>query len=129
MTNTIDLYDQYSAKLKKIADVKYAAAVLQWDQETYLPLKGASARSRQLATLNELAHRLFTDTELENLLQELHSRDDLDFKQKRNVELTLEEYGRQQKFSSAFVRRMSEAVSTAFYAWIDSRKQNDFPCV
>jgi carboxypeptidase Taq len=126
MSNTIALYDQYSATLKKIADLKYAAAVLQWDQETYLPVKGASARSRQLATLNELAHQLFTDRELGNLLQELHSREDLGFKQKRNVELTLEEYGKQQKLSSAFVRRMSEAVSTAFYAWIDSRKKNDF---
>jgi carboxypeptidase Taq len=42
------------------------------------------------------------------------------------VQLTLEEYEKQQKFTSVFVRKMSEAVSRAFYSWIESRKQNDF---
>jgi len=126
MSDTNKLYHQYSDILKKIADVKYASAVLQWDQETYLPAKGADARSRQLATLNELAHQLFTDDKLGKLLQELITRTDLGFKERRNVELTLEEFEKQQKFSSAFVRNMSQAVSTAFYAWIEARKQNSF---
>ena len=47
--------------MRRIADVRYASAVLQWDQETYLPSKGNETRSRQIATLNELAHDLFTD--------------------------------------------------------------------
>lgn len=121
-----NLYDQYCEKMRRIADVKYASAVLQWDQETYLPQKGAAARSRQLATLNELAHQLTTDADLGKLLQALQDKEDLNFKQRRNVELTFEEYRKQQKFSSDFVRKMSEAISAAFYSWIEARKQNDF---
>jgi carboxypeptidase Taq len=126
MPDTNKLYNEYSEKLKRIADIKYASAVLQWDQETYLPPKGAEARSRQLATLNELAHQLTTDKSLERLLKELKGKDDLNFKEKRNIELTWEEYEKQQKFSSSFIRKMSEAVSAAFYSWIAARRQNDF---
>jgi carboxypeptidase Taq len=42
------LYEQYERELTKIADVKYSAAVLQWDQETYLPPKGADFREGNL---------------------------------------------------------------------------------
>ena len=45
--STADLYTEYIDRMQKIADVKYAAAVLEWDQETYLPPKGAEYRGRQ----------------------------------------------------------------------------------
>jgi carboxypeptidase Taq len=119
------LYQQYRDYLSKIADVKYSAAVLQWDQETYLPPKGADFRGRQIATLSEIGHEMFTDEKVGNLLQELLSKE-LTGRQKRNVELTWEDYTRLKKLSPAFVRKMSEALSTAFHAWIESRKQNSF---
>lgn len=125
-TNNInELYLQYSDHLSKIADVKYSAAVLQWDQETYLPPKGADFRGRQIATLSEIAHQMFTDDKIGRLLQELLSSQ-LSDRQKRNVELSLEDYTRLKKLSPAFVRGMSETVSAAFHAWIEARKQNNF---
>lgn len=126
MSTTKNLYEEYCERLRKIADIKYAAAVLQWDQETYLPAKGAAARSRQLATLNGLAHNYVTDKKLGSLLQELRSSNALSEKQKRNIELTFEDFEKQQKFSPAFVEKMSVAISNAFYSWIEARKQNRF---
>src|SRR4051794_16838749 len=120
-----DLYQKYQQELTKIADIKYAAAVLQWDQETYLPPKGAAFRGRQLATLSEAAHEQFTSDNIGNLLQDLLLKD-LNINQKRNVELTWEDYTRLKKLTPAFVRQMSEAVSNSFHAWIAARKQNDF---
>jgi carboxypeptidase Taq len=70
--NSGELYKTYQTKMQKIADVKYASAVLQWDQETYLPKKGNDCRGRQIATLSEIAHQLFTDEKLGQLLQELN---------------------------------------------------------
>ena len=69
--NAGKLYGEYKAKMQKIADVRYAAALMQWDQETYLPPKGAESRGRQIATLTEIAHEQFTDEKLVNILQEL----------------------------------------------------------
>src|SRR3954462_12293402 len=100
--NTADLYNEYKTKMQKIADVKYAAAVLQWDQETYLPPKGADSRGRQIATLSEIGHQMFIDEKIGDLLQELLTKE-LTSTQKRNVELTWEDYTKLKKLSHAFV--------------------------
>jgi carboxypeptidase Taq len=121
-----DLYAAYFERMKKIADVKYSAALLQWDQETYLPEKGASFRGRQLATLTEIAHEWFVDPSLGQLLEDLNSRSDLEASQHRNVELSLEDFNKQKKFTPAFIRRLSEASSRSFHSWLQARAANSF---
>ena len=124
--NFRELYNQYQLQMNKIADIRYASAILQWDQETYLPSKGARIRGQQIATLSEIAHAFFTDESFGNLLQEIQTKEDLPFVQKRNIELTWEDYTKQKKFTSAFVRELSEAVTKSFHSWIEARKANDF---
>lgn len=124
--NSNELYKQYVTKMQQIADVKYAAAVLQWDQETYLPPKGNDFRGRQIATLNELAHQQFATEKTGALLTTLLGKNDLTDRQKKNVELSHYDYTRAQKFTSAFVRKMSETVNKSFHAWIQARKENSF---
>ena len=122
----MDLYNEYKLQMSKIADIRYATAVLQWDQETYLPTRGAAIRGQQIATLSEIAHRFFTDEQFGKLLQDSLSSDGLSSEHKRNVELTWEDYTKQKKFSSAFVRELSETVSRCFHSWMAARKENDF---
>ncbi len=119
-------YEDYKNSMQKIADLKYAAALLQWDQETYLPKKGAAFRGQQIATLTELAHELFTDEKIGLLLQSLAKDTELSQDKKRNVELSFYDYNKSKKLPSSFVRIMSEKVNTSFYAWIEARKQNKF---
>lgn len=126
MPSSRELYDDYKKIFQEIADIKYASAVLQWDQETYLPPKGTDARGRQIASLNELAHKLFTAESTGNVLYELMSRNDLGDREKRNVELSLEDFEKNKKLPSSFVRKMSEAVNVSFHAWIKARKENSF---
>ena len=126
MAGSIELHDQYKTVMQKIADVKYSGAVLQWDQETYIPKKGGEIRGRQIATLTEIAHEMFTDDKLGALLNELMNVQNLSIREKRNVELTLDDYNRNKKLSSAFVRKMSEAVNKSFYSWLSARKENSF---
>jgi len=126
MSTTQQLYESYKTKLQQIADVKYASAVLQWDQETYLPLKGNDARGRQLATLTEIAHQMFTDNSTENLITELISKTDLSDQQRKNVELSAYDFNKSKKLPSSFVRKSSEVINKSFHAWIAARKQNDF---
>ena len=121
-----ELYSIYTDRIQKIADAKYSAALLQWDQETYLPPKGAAFRSRQLATLAEIAHEWFIDPALGELLRELHGRGDLHEDQQRNIALSLEDYEKQKKFSPAFIRRLSEASSRSFHSWLQARAANSF---
>jgi carboxypeptidase Taq len=123
---TPELYEKYQKEMHRIADLRNANAVLQWDQETYLPPKGAALRGQQISTISELSHQYFISEELGNLLQDLLSRADLKDRQKRNVERTHEDYTRSKKYPSSFVRAMAEQVNKAFHAWVDARKKNAF---
>jgi carboxypeptidase Taq len=125
MATTKELYDIYTLKMQRIADLKNAGAVLQWDQETYLPKKGAALRGQQLSTLSELAHQLFSEEDFGKTLKELSGRE-LNTVEKRNVQLTLEDYEKNKKYSSEFVRKISDQVNKTFHSWIEARRQNSF---
>ncbi len=126
MINSSELYEQYKKTMQRIADIKYSSAVLQWDQETYLPPKSSYFRNRQITTLNELAHDAFINKSTGDLLIELSKREDLTDRHKRNVELTLVDYNRAIKLSTEFVGKLSNAISRAYHSWMDARKANSF---
>jgi carboxypeptidase Taq len=124
--NTKQLYAQYTTLLQKAADINYASAVLGWDQEVYMPPKGAAYRGRQLATLASQAHELLTGNRLGNLLQELSAADGLTETEKSNVRLSLEDYQKNKKLSPEFVEELSKQTSICFNAWIEARQKNDY---
>ena len=124
--SSMDLYQEYISQMRQIADIRNAAAVLQWDEETYLPPRGAGFRGQQLATLSVLSHGLFTSAPLGNLLDELIRRNDLAELEKRNVELSREDYTRQKKLDKDFVRKKSETISRCFHSWIEARRENKY---
>lgn len=126
MATTQQLYETYATKMRRIADIRAASALMQWDQETYLPAGGAQFRGQQISTLSELAHRFFTEEELGDVLNELLLRHDLTPQQGRNVERTRDDYAKNKKYSSAFVVALSEQVNKTFHAWIEARKENRF---
>lgn len=119
-------FEKYVNHLQKVADVQYASALLNWDQEVMMPVKGTQGRSRQLATLSVIAHEWTIDPDFGKLLEGLVQDSSLSWEQKRNVELTLRDFEKQNKYSSDFVQKMSETQSKAFNAWIAARKKNDF---
>jgi carboxypeptidase Taq len=61
---TSDLRDH----LAPIEDLKNAAGLLAWDQETFMPDGGAEARAQQLSTLQSMAHERFASDETATLL-------------------------------------------------------------
>ncbi len=119
-------FEKLKLYTNKIADVKYAISVLNWDQETYMPPKGQSFRAQQIATLSGMAHELASSQEYANLLQEAQWDSDLNPIDKRNIELLLNDFEKNKKLPKDFVIKLSQATSEAFHAWIQARKANDF---
>ena len=114
-------------KLGEVSDVHNAIALLQWDQETCMPPKGAEARSWQLATLSALEHRLFTAERLGNLLRELHARADaLEAADAALVEVALYDYDRATKLPEDFVHTFAQEQSQALAVWVDAHETSDF---
>jgi len=123
---TKQLYTNYTTLLQKAADINYASAVLGWDQEIYMPVKGAEYRSRQLATLASQAHELLTSDSYGTLLASLSSADGLTVREQCNVAKSLEDYAKAKMLPSAFVEELSKQTSLTFNAWVEARKMNDF---
>ena len=121
-----ELYTSYEKELRKISDLRYSSALLQWDQETYMPTKGAGFRGQQLATLSELSHEFFTNDKTGDLLKKLLDDQSLTPQQRRNVELSLYDYNKAKKLSPAFVRELTEIINQSFHSWIEARKLNSF---
>src|SRR6266478_1449840 len=58
-------------RLLEISDLAASAAVLAWDQATYMPAGGAEARGRQCSLISRLVHERMTDPGLGRLLDQL----------------------------------------------------------
>ncbi len=113
--------------MRKIADVNNTIAVLGWDKEINMPPKGAPFRSQQVATLSGIAHEIFLDADFaDNLNALVKNKKKLNFKQRKNVELTYKSQTRSQKFSTEFVMRNSKAISKSYEAWLAARKARDY---
>ena len=119
-------FEQLKTEAQRIADVKYAAAVLNWDMEINMPAKGVEARARHLATLSGIAFEMGTSEKFSTLLQAAKQDASLDTLQKRNVELIATDFEKAKKFSQAFVEEMSMTVSQTFAAWEHAKKANNF---
>src|SRR5260370_22287671 len=64
------MLEELKIRLAKISDLENAAALLDWDQQTYMPPGGAEARAEQRATLATLSHELFTAAQTGALLEQ-----------------------------------------------------------
>ena len=110
------------AALADIMDLRHAAAVLEWDQETYLPSGAAEARAQQVATLRRIAHERFTSDELATLLDRAlpESRIDVDL-----VRVTRRDWQRATLLPSRLVSEQAEASGRAKTAWKQARESDD----
>jgi carboxypeptidase Taq len=123
--NTNELYNDYCQQMQRIADLRYAGAVLQWDQETYLPKNGAHFRGQQLATISELAHQYFTQPQFGEQLTTLSQRADLNAQQQKNIALSLYDFNKNAKLPATFVRQQSEQITKSYHAWVQARKEKN----
>jgi carboxypeptidase Taq len=120
---------QLKRRLQEVHDVASAGAVLGWDQATYMPTGGASARARQGATLSRLAHERFTDPEVGKLLDGLtaHAKSlPEDSDDACLIRVVRRRYDRAVKVPAEFVARREEAASASYDAWTRARPANDF---
>ncbi|GHV82149.1 carboxypeptidase M32 [Spirochaetia bacterium] len=109
------------------------AAILQWDQETYLPPRGVEDRAEQLALIEGIAHERFTTPEMGRLLTELGSDtknpsgDEKLPPVERDFLKTLRRaYDREALLPQAFVSDAARAQGLSQAAWVEARKNNDF---
>ncbi|MEL7484962.1 MAG: carboxypeptidase M32 [Planctomycetota bacterium] len=128
MTIAASSYEQLSAYLRECANLHAVGNVLGWDQETYMPGGGASARGEQAALIARLHHERVSDAKLGDLISACESEVDtsIDTDAAANVREARRDYDRRTKIPADLVSRLAEARSAAQHAWKGARENNDF---
>lgn len=124
-----DSVDELRDHLALIEDLKAAAAVLTWEQKTYMPEGGATARAQQLSTLHSAAHKRFVAEETgERLARAADAVDDTDplDPDAALVRVTRRDYERAVRVPSTLVAELSKAKSEAQQAWKQARAEDEF---
>jgi carboxypeptidase Taq len=121
--------DQLQARLATVDDLNRAAAVLRWDQATYMPRGGAPGRGRQLATLTRLAHERLSDSETGRLLDAAERETSglpYESDEASLVRVTRRSYERAIRRPAALVAEIEAHEAESYDVWTVARPENDF---
>jgi carboxypeptidase Taq len=116
-------------RLTGIDDLNRAAAVLSWDQTTYMPPAGAASRGRQIATLSRLAHEEFIGAETGRLLDAAaRETESLPYESDEAslVRTTRRRWDRAVRVPASLVSEIEEHASISYQAWTVARPADDF---
>ena len=104
-------------------------ALLEWDEETYMPAGGVENRSEQLALIAGLLHERGTDPRLGELLSELEGSDlvaDPRSPAAVNIRELRREYDRYVRLPRRLVEDVARITALAQTAWAQARLESDF---
>src|SRR4051812_22042396 len=129
LMNAADAYAELVRRAKEAQTLASAASLLSWDQETYMPDRGAELRGEQLALLAGLVHQRRTDPKFGELLATIEaaksgSADDsleaADAREWRRL------YDRAVKLPQKLVEELARVTSLAQVEWAEARKDSDW---
>ncbi|MCB0332427.1 MAG: carboxypeptidase M32 [Bdellovibrionales bacterium] len=125
-----NLLQQYRSRMETLFQLRSVSALLDWDQQVNLPVKGAADRANQLELLSTLVHKAKTDPELMRILCELYnSLDSLSEPDQVNIRETKIELEREAKLPEEYVARVAKASAECYTAWVRAKKENDFSSI
>jgi carboxypeptidase Taq len=121
-------FDTLKARMAEISDLNSVHAVLEWDQETYMPAGGAQDRALQMATLAKLTHEMRIAPAVGKMIKGAAGEPDVqkDGRKAAFIRVAQRDYSRLKKLPAEFVAEMNRTRSLAQQAWIGARKANDF---
>jgi carboxypeptidase Taq len=120
---------ELKARLGEVNDLSSAAAVLAWDQMTYLPPAAGAARGRQLATLARIIQEKMIDPAVGHLLDDLRPYEEglpFDHDDASLIRVARRDYDRATRVPPAFTEKFNAHASETYMVWAGARPANNF---
>ena len=123
-------YDHLCRLTRETALLQSVEALLGWDERTYMPAAAGEYRAEQMTYLAGVVHQRRTDRRIGELLSELavsplvkdhHSDAAATIRQLKR------DYEKQVKLPQSLVEELTRASVLGQQAWVEARKNNDFP--
>ena len=121
-----DKLNELKAILGEVSDLNSAAALLSWDQNTYMPRAGAEARGQQMGTLGKIAHEMFTSDKVGKLLDELKDAFPEGSDDAAQVKVARRDYEKRTRVPPEFVAEQAQVTAAAHEGWMEARQKSDF---
>ena len=122
-------YNELTSALREIALLNSARSVLDWDEQTYMPPRGAGHRANQVSLLARTSHERFTSPRIDDLLKAAEGSPlfaDRESDAAVNVREARRSYDRARKLPPKLVEEIAHTTALAQHAWADARKRSDY---
>ncbi|MHA1653680.1 MAG: carboxypeptidase M32 [Candidatus Thorarchaeota archaeon] len=120
-------YEDLLVRAKELALVESSIAILHWDLETYMPPRGISLRSQQIAKLSRIQHDILTRPETGRLIEaaerESSSYDEV---MQRNLYLFKREYEQETRVPGDLVAEIARQQAVTVEVWKKAKAANDW---
>ncbi len=122
-----EAYGELEARFKRLASLRGAQRVLQWDAAAMMPAGGAAVRAEQIAALDVVCHEHATAPVLGPLLARAEDEAGrLDDWQGANLAAMRRRWRHATAVPTALVEAFSRATSASEMAWRTARAEDDF---
>ncbi len=121
----MNAWESLKGRIEELDAIGGAMALLEWDQQTYLPSGAGASRGKQSAVLGRIFHERFTDPEVGGWLDALGTAR-LDAVQAAAVRNARRRYRRATCLPPRLVEDLAHARTAGFAAWMKARETNDF---
>ncbi|SDX22306.1 carboxypeptidase Taq [Marininema mesophilum] len=124
-----DKLKELKSYLSEVYDLNNISALLNWDQNTFMPKGGATARGRQLGLMEKIAHEKKTDREIGRLLDELASYEKslpVDSQDAAVIRVARRQYEKAVQVPASFMAEMVSHLTDTYQVWVEARSANDF---
>lgn len=118
-----DAYEELMTRVTDVGRLHSIEALLDWDQETYMPGDGVAARAEQAALIAAIAHDRLVSDKTRSLLDRAVASDG-DFVAETNLRETRRAFDRAARIPTDLVKEIARTSSLAKDAWARAREQS-----
>ncbi len=129
MTDPAATFDRLCQHARETAMYESILSVLEWDERTMMPPAAGPYRAEQLTLLSGLVHKLRTEPQIGDWLNELLDSDlskDPHADQGATIREMKRDYDKRIKLPQSLVEELMRASVLGQQAWVEARRDNDF---
>lgn len=124
---TSDRYAAFVHRVRRLYAARAVEALLDWDQETCMPPRGAEDRAVQVSLMAGISHNMLLSEELREDLEHLEREQPADGVDARtNVREIRRQVDRAMKLPRPLVEEIAHVTTLAKDAWSRARRASDF---
>lgn len=120
---------QLRQRMGELTDLRHASGLLEWDQQTMMPPRGASSRAESLATLEKISHQMFASAQTGHLIERAAAELDgapSDSDAARMVRVIRRRWEKARRVPTQLAADLARSASVGHEAWIAARSASDF---